>query len=146
MVEMLVTHGVDIDAAMDSDLDIEKIQQTTNDATRALLEELGAITRLPARERRRALRLRAQLINAIVDADATSVRKVQQLAPELFERDLVTVELLHYAAWAGYGKVVDLLVELGAPMTIGVASALGRVELVTSMIHRLALATQQPEA
>ena len=101
MVELLVTHGVDVEAATDSELDEEKIQRTANESTRGLLEELRGILGLPKRERARILRLRA---------------------------------LLRHAAMAGHGDIVDVLVEHGAPMTIQTASALGRLDLVASML------------
>jgi ankyrin repeat protein len=59
---------------------------------------------------------------------------VHKKTPELFERDLVADELLHWAARHGHGDVVDLLVEHGAPMTISAATTLGRAELVESLL------------
>ena len=134
MVELLVTHGVDVEAATDSELDEEKIQRTANESTCRLLEELRGILGLPKRERARILRLRAQLIDAVIDGDARSLRDVQQQAPGLLERPLVKHDLLRHAAMAGHGDIVDVLVEHGAPMTIQTASALGRLDLVASML------------
>ena len=134
VVELLVTHGVDAEAATDSELDEEKIQRTANESTRGLLEELRGILGLPRRKRARILRLRAQLIDAVIDGDAGSLRDVQQQAPELLERPVVKHDLLNHAAMAGHGDVVDVLVECGAPMTIQTATTLGRLDLVASML------------
>ena len=82
----------------------------------------------------RLLRLRGDLMDAVIEGRTGDLRAVQAEAPDLFERDLVRDELFHWAASRGHGHVVDLLVELGAPMTISVAAALGRVELVDSML------------
>ena len=80
------------------------------------------------------MRLRGDLMDAVIEGRTSDLRAVHAEAPELFERGLVRDELFHWAASRGHGHVVDLLVELGAPMTISVAAALGRVELVDSML------------
>ena len=141
MIELLVTHGVDIDT-IDADgrglLDMVgksdwRPRRDERVKTTALLEELMGLVHGSAREAR-LLRLRGDLVDAVIEGRTGDLRAVQAEAPELFERELVRDELLHWAASRGHGHVVDLLVELGAPMTISVAAALGRVELVDSIL------------
>ena len=141
MIELLVTHGVDIDT-IDADgrglLDMVgksdwRPRREERVKTTALLEELMGLVHGSAREAR-LLRLRGDLMDAVIEGRTGDLRAVQAEAPELFERELVRDELFHWAASRGHGHVVDSLVELGAPMTISVAAALGRVELVDSML------------
>ena len=141
MIELLVTHGVDIDT-VDADgrglLDMVgksdgRPRRPERVKTTALLEELMGLAHGSARETR-SLRLRRDLMDAVIEGRTGDLRAVQSKAPELFERELVRDELFHWAASRGHGHVVDLLVELGAPMTISVAAALGRVEFVDSML------------
>ncbi len=141
MIELLVTHGVDIDT-IDADgrglLDMVgksdwRPRRDERVKTTALLEELMGLVHGAGRERR-LLRLRRDLVDAVIEGRTGDLGAVQAEAPELFERELVRDELLHWAASRGHGHLVDLLVELGAPMTISVAAALGRVELVDSML------------
>ena len=141
MIELLVTHGVDIDT-IDADgrglLDMVgksdwRPRRDERVKTTALLEELMGLVHGSAREAR-LLRLRGDLMDAVIEGRTGDLRAVQAEAPELFERELVRDELLHWAASRGHGHLVDLLVELGAPMTISVAAALGRVELVDAML------------
>jgi ankyrin repeat protein len=133
-VELLVTHGVDIEAATDPALDEEKVGSTANPATRAHLEELRGILHGPKREGSRVLRLRAKLIDAVIDGDATALLAVEKQMPELLERELVTDDLLHHAAFAGHREVVDVLLEQGGSLPIQAAVALGGLDLVTSML------------
>ena len=141
MIELLVTHGVDIDT-VDADgrglLDMVgksdgRPRRPERVKTTALLEELMGLAHGSARETR-SLRLRRDLMDAVIEGRTGDLRAVQAEAPELFERELVRDELFHWAASRGHGRVVDLLAELGAPMTISVAAALRRVELVDAML------------
>ena len=141
MIELLVTHGVDIDT-IDEDgrglLDMVgksdwRPRREERVKTTALLQELIELVHGRGRESR-LLRLRGDLMDAVIEGRTGDLGAVQAEAPELFERELVRDELFHWAASRGHGHVVDLLVELGAPMTISVAAALGRVELVDSML------------
>ena len=142
MIELLVAHGADVDVTDEDGRDLMALVGKSDSRpgpeerakTAALLEELIGITQQPKRARADALRRRRQLMDSLIDGDVAGLRKVQKEAPELFERFVTQERSLHQAAWAGHGEVVDLLVELGEPMTIGVACALGRVERVTSML------------
>ena len=102
--------------------------------TTALLEELIDLVRGAEREAR-LLRLRADLMDAVLGGRIGALRAVQAKAPELFERELVRDDLLHWCAGRRHGDLVDFLVALGAPMTISVAVALGRLELVDAMLR-----------
>ena len=141
MIELLVTRGVDIDT-IDADgrglLDMVgksdwRPRRPERVLTTALLEELMGLVHGAAPEAR-ILRLRGDLMDAVIEGRTGDLRAVQAEAPGLFERELVRDELFHWAASRGHGQVVDLLVELGAPMTISVAAALGRVEIVDAML------------
>ena len=141
MIELLLTHGVDIDT-VDADgrglLDMVgksdwRPRRPERVLTTALLEELMGLVHGAAPEAR-ILRLRGDLMDAVIEGGTGDLRAVQAEAPELFERELVGDELFHWAADRGHGRVVDLLAALGAPMTISVAAALGRVELVDAML------------
>ena len=141
MIELLVTRGVDIDT-VDEDgrglLDMVgksdwRPRRPERTLTTALLEELTGLVHGAGREER-LLRLRGDLMDAVIEGRTGDLRAVHAEAPGLFERELVRDELFHWAASWGHGHVVDLLAELGAPMTISVAAALGRVDLVDSML------------
>ena len=141
MIELLVTHGVDIDT-VDEDgrglLDMVgksdwRPRREERVKTTALLEDLMGLVHGAAREAR-LMRLRGDLMDAVIEGRTGELSATQAKTPELFERELVLDELFHWAASRGHGQVVDLLVELGAPMTISVAVSLGRVELVDSML------------
>ena len=141
MIELLVTRGVDIDT-VDEDgrglLDMVgksdwRPRRPERVLTTALLEELMGLVHGAAPESR-LLRLRGDLMDAVIEGRTGDLRAVQSEAPGLFERELVRDELFHWAASRGHGQVADLLAELGAPMTISVAAALGRVDLVDSML------------
>ena len=141
MIELLVTHGVDIDM-VDEDgrglLDMVgksdwRPPREERVRTTALLEELMGLVHGSRREAR-LLRLRGELMDAVLGGRIGALCDVQSEAPELFERELVRDELFHWAASRGHGHVVDLLVELSAPTTISVAVSLGRVELADSML------------
>ena len=141
MIELLVTHGVDIDtidAGGRGLLDMVgksdgRPRRPERVLTTALLEELMGLVHGSGRSAR-LLQLRGDLMDAVIEGRTDDLRGVQSEAPELFERELVRDELFHWAARRGHGHVVDLLVALGAPMTISVAAALGRVELVDSLL------------
>ena len=141
MIELLVTHGVDIDM-VDEDgrglLDMVgksdwRPPREERVRTTALLEELMGLVHGSRREAR-LLRLRGELMDAVLGGRTRALRALHKEAPELFERELVRDELFHWAANRGHGDVVDLLVALSAPMTISAAVSLGRVELADSML------------
>ena len=141
MVELLVTHGVDIDTVDENGkglLDLVgqsdgRPSREERAKTTALLEELMGLVH-GAEGDARVLRLRADLMDAVLGGRIGALRDVQAKAPELFERELVRDELLHWCAGCGHADLVDFLAALGAPMTISAAAALGRVELVDSML------------
>ena len=141
MVELLVTHGVDIDTVDENGKGLlDMVGQSDGRPSReervkttALLEELMGLVH-GAEGDARVLRLRADLMDAVLGGRIGALRDVQDKAPELFERELVRDELLHWCAGCGHGDLVDFLAALGAPMTISAAVALGRVELVDSML------------
>ena len=141
MIELLVTHGVDIDTVDENGKGLlDMVGQSDGRPSReerarttALLQELIRLVHGAGREAR-LLRLRADLMDAVLEGRIGALRAVQAKAPELFERELVRDDLLHWCAGCGHGDVVDSLAALGAPMTISVAAALGRVELVDSML------------
>ena len=141
MVELLVTHGVDIDTVDENGKGLlDMVGQSDGRPSReerarttALLRELIGLVHGTGREAC-LLRLRADLMDAVLLGRIAALGAVQAEAPELFERELVRDDLLHWCAGCGHGDVVDFLAALGAPMTISVAAALGRVELVDSML------------
>ena len=141
MIELLVTHGVDVDTVDESGkglLDMVgrsegRPSREERVKTTALLEELTGLVHGAGREAR-LLRLRRDLMDAVLEGRIGALRAVQAKAPELFERELVRDDLLHWCASCGHGDVVDFLAALGAPMTISVAVSLGRVELVDAML------------
>ncbi|MCY3736662.1 MAG: ankyrin repeat domain-containing protein [Gemmatimonadaceae bacterium] len=141
MIELLVTHGVDVDTVDGSGkglLDMVgrsdgRPSREERVKTTALLEELIGLVRGAEREAH-LLRLRADLMDAVLGGRIGALRAVQAKAPELFERELVRDDLLHWCAGRGHGDLVDFLAALGAPMTISVAVALGRLELVEAML------------
>jgi ankyrin repeat protein len=142
VVELLVAHGVEIDATYGDERSVRNLigqsdyRPAREEKARTVvqLEEFVTVAQMPKRERERVLRHRAQLIDSVIDGDVEALRQVQKEVPELFERKLVTEELLHYAARQGHDDVVDWLVAQGAPMTISAATALGRAELVAAML------------
>ena len=141
-IELLVSHGVNVHSTDEAGRSAPKVVGSTDSTvsaedkakTMVILEELVEIAQLPKRESVRILRRRAQLIDSVIDGDVEALCELRDQEPALFERELVRHELLHHAALAGHGEVVDILVETGAPMTIQSATALGRVGLVKSML------------
>ena len=142
MIELLVTYGVDVQATDEEGQTALDLAGKTDGtpppgaraSTRDILNELIEISHRSSRGRARALGERARLIDAIIDGDAAALRRTQARTPELVDRELVRGELLHFAALEDFGEVVDILVESGAPMTIDAATALGRIDVVASML------------
>ena len=141
MIELLVTHGVDIDTVDENGkglLDMVgrsdgRPSREERVKTTALLRELMGLVHGAGRETR-LLRLRRDLMDAVLGGRIGDLRTVQAKAPELFERELVRDDLLHWCAGCGHGDLVDFLASAGAPMTISAAASLGRVELVDSIL------------
>ena len=161
MVELLATHGVDIEATKEPwpvwpprerqspyKNDRTALQWATEKGhaeTAALIRELSDIRRLPVLERDRILRSRAQFIDAAIDGDADTVRQLLQEEPALLDRKIAQVDLLRHAAYNGQQAVADVLVEGGAPWTVVAAAALGRVEQVEALLADDPLLLQSPE-
>ena len=142
LIELLVSHGVDVQATDEEGQTALDLAGKTDGtpppgaraSTREILNELVEIGCRSKQPRARALGERARLIDAIVDGDAVALREARGRTPELLDRELVRGELLHFAALENLGEVVDILVESGAPMTIHAATALGRIDVVASML------------
>lgn len=140
IVELLATHGADVEAACK--LGSPDAKETTplsrarrkHPGTARLIQEFIDLQHRPAAERARILRYRADFINAVIDGDADTVRQLLQEEPALMDQELTQVDLLRQVAYNGQYAVADALVEGGAPWTVVAAAALGRVEQVEVLL------------
>ena len=134
-VELLICHGADPEYVdKDGMTAIQQARKERQVSTIELLNEHAEIRKLPDGLANEVLAQRRLLMEAYLEGEAVVVAGILDAEPSLMNFNVFRVSLLHDAAFKGRGDVVDVLVELGAPMTIHAAAAVGLVETVRAML------------
>lgn len=142
IVELLGTLDTDLHYSLPQGNAFQRAKSNRHSSTLELLNELADIKELPRRKREELLKPRADFLHFLCTNDGKSLNKLITQKPELVDRDIVRVELFHYATGNRQTntdkkplmRVVNTLVKHGVPWTIHSAVACNRDDVVKQLM------------